>query len=327
MHYYQFNIGDYRKDTGHLSNLEHGIYRQLIDWYYLDESPIPLETQSVMRRLRLASESDTSALQSVLSDFFERQEDGFHHPRCDAEIEAYHKKSAKNRENGKKGGRPKASSGEVENQLGSSGIARGNRNESEENPNHKPITKNQEPSEHSSSEQSSDGGDRQEKPDPKPRKQHGTAEDHEAARWIFERVRLVDATAKEPNWDSWANEVRLMREQDGRTHREVCELFQWANRDQFWRSNILSPGKLREKWTQLSARRASPPDAPRVNPANGIHMTAEERNRQAREILGFGPKKPGDVIDVATGPQPVFAPNGIPYDPLFDPKPKEVGNA
>ena len=37
MHYYKFNIADYRKDTGHLSTIEHGIYRQLIDWYYLDE--------------------------------------------------------------------------------------------------------------------------------------------------------------------------------------------------------------------------------------------------------------------------------------------------
>jgi len=40
LHYYTFNIGDYRRDTGHLSLLEHGIYRQLIDSYYLSEKPI-----------------------------------------------------------------------------------------------------------------------------------------------------------------------------------------------------------------------------------------------------------------------------------------------
>ena len=59
MHYYKFNIADYRKDTGHLSTLEHGIYRQLIDWQYLDEKPIPLETQVVSRRLRLGSDDKT----------------------------------------------------------------------------------------------------------------------------------------------------------------------------------------------------------------------------------------------------------------------------
>ena len=53
MHYYQFNISDYRADTAHLNIIEHGIYRQLIDWYYLDEKPIPKETQVVMRRLCL----------------------------------------------------------------------------------------------------------------------------------------------------------------------------------------------------------------------------------------------------------------------------------
>ena len=39
MHYYQFNIADYRKDTGFLTYEEHGIYRQLIDQYHLDEKP------------------------------------------------------------------------------------------------------------------------------------------------------------------------------------------------------------------------------------------------------------------------------------------------
>jgi hypothetical protein len=37
LYYYNFNIGDYRRDTVHLSILEHGIYRQLIDTYYLNE--------------------------------------------------------------------------------------------------------------------------------------------------------------------------------------------------------------------------------------------------------------------------------------------------
>ena len=69
MHYYQFNIGDYRADTAHLSIIEHGIYRQLIDWYYLDEKPIPKETQVVMRRLRLGSD-EQHYLTNVLNDFF-----------------------------------------------------------------------------------------------------------------------------------------------------------------------------------------------------------------------------------------------------------------
>jgi len=106
VHYYQFNIADYRKDTGHLSTLEHGIYRQLLDWYYLDETPIPLETQWVIRRLRLGSGSDTDALNTILDEFFIKGEDGYHHTRCDLEIDSYHDMKRKNKANGTKGGRP-----------------------------------------------------------------------------------------------------------------------------------------------------------------------------------------------------------------------------
>lgn len=106
LHYYKFNIADYRKDTAHLSRLEHGIYRDLIDWYFLDEKPIPLETQSVMRRLRLDTDEEATALQNVLNDFFVLS-DGYRHKRIDKEIADYYAMAEKNRENGKQGGRPK----------------------------------------------------------------------------------------------------------------------------------------------------------------------------------------------------------------------------
>ena len=132
MHYYQFNIGDYRKDTVHLSRLEHSIYRDLIDWYYLDEKPIPKETQSVSRRLRLVSQEEQNALLAVLEDFFICSEDGWKHKRIDQEIQGYHGMCETNRTNGSKGGRPK------KNPLGSD-------SQPTRNPNQEPITNNQEP--------------------------------------------------------------------------------------------------------------------------------------------------------------------------------------
>lgn len=135
MHYYTFNVGDYRKDTVHLSTLEHGIYRQLLDWYYLDEKPIPQETQVVLRRLRLGSDSDVSALKNVLADFFVLQSDGFHQTRCDADIASYHQKSKANRENGKLGGRPKKTQS----------VISGNPDKTQAKGNQEPITNNQEP--------------------------------------------------------------------------------------------------------------------------------------------------------------------------------------
>jgi uncharacterized protein YdaU (DUF1376 family) len=135
MHYYKFNIADYRKDTSHLSTIEHGIYRQLIDWYYLDEKPIPLETQVVSRRLRLGSDMEFSSLQNVLSDFFKEGKTGYVHKRIEVEIKDYQEQVEKNKNNGKLGGRPKKTQVVID----------GFPNESQINPNHKPLTINHKP--------------------------------------------------------------------------------------------------------------------------------------------------------------------------------------
>jgi len=105
MHYYQFNIADYRKDTQHLTPIEHYIYRELMDWYYLDEIPIPIETQRVTRRLRLGSENNPE-VSSVLEEYFSETADGWEHGRIEHEISMYRVKAETARVNGSKGGRP-----------------------------------------------------------------------------------------------------------------------------------------------------------------------------------------------------------------------------
>ncbi|WP_257571888.1 replication protein [Hafnia paralvei] len=104
----------------------------------------------------------------------------------------------------------------------------------------------------------------------------GTEEDDRASRWIYEKVCVVDASAKEPNWADWANVVRLMRQQDNRTHKEICELFLWANRDSFWCSNILSPAALRKKWGTLSAQMGKPNRSQRSSADPVPHWNSKE---------------------------------------------------
>lgn len=86
-------------------------------------------------------------------------------------------------------------------------------------------------------------------------KSWGTADDLKAARWIFDKALTVNASLSEPNWVEWANTIRLMRLQDKRTHYEICELFKWANENDFWQENILCPSKLRKQWDQLTTKR------------------------------------------------------------------------
>jgi hypothetical protein len=56
---------------------------------------------------------------------------------------------------------------------------------------------------------------------------------------------------KPPNFDRWANTVRMMRKRDNRTDEQIRELWQTVQADSFWQNNVESPSKLRDKWDRL----------------------------------------------------------------------------
>lgn len=134
MNYYSHHIGDYRRDTAHLSLLEHGVYRQLLDMYYLSESRIPDETDVVYRRLCARTDEEKRAVDTVLSEFF-RHEEGWVHTRCEKEISEYQGKADRARSNGKLGGRPSKTKE----------VISGNQNNTDAKANQEPLTTNQEP--------------------------------------------------------------------------------------------------------------------------------------------------------------------------------------
>ena len=103
MIWYKFHLGDYITHTTHLSDAEDLAYRRLLDLYYMSEKPIPLNTESVSRKIRL----DLDITESVLGEFFDKTENGYFNYRCDAEIARYNKQVENNRSLGKRGGRPK----------------------------------------------------------------------------------------------------------------------------------------------------------------------------------------------------------------------------
>ena len=75
------------------------------------------------------------------------------------------------------------------------------------------------------------------------------------AKEMFARIQKLNPNHKQPNFEAWANDIRLLGERDGKSHPEIIELFEWANQDHFWQANILSPRKLREKWDVLVLQR------------------------------------------------------------------------
>lgn len=143
MHKYLHHIGDFIRDTSHLTPVEECFYRRAIDWYYLNEKPFPNDMKEVCRLLRAKGKIQTAAVETVFKDFFYVEENFFKNSRCEKEITAYHNKNKLNRVNGKLGGRPKKNNS-LENHDGFSEDDSGLSEETREkgNHNHKPITDN-----------------------------------------------------------------------------------------------------------------------------------------------------------------------------------------
>lgn len=93
MNYYERHIGDYLKDTAHLSLLEHGVYTRLMDVYYTREGAIP--ANEAARLIGARSKDEREALQTVLAEFFTLTDCGHVQDRCDREIARFKDKQAK----------------------------------------------------------------------------------------------------------------------------------------------------------------------------------------------------------------------------------------
>ena len=106
MHYYKFNIGDFDKITRHLSPLERGLFRDLLDMYISKEKPIISDLPKLQRLLCVKSKAEKDALQNVLDDYFDLTEAGFCSEFCQSILDDTLQKADISRENGKKGGRP-----------------------------------------------------------------------------------------------------------------------------------------------------------------------------------------------------------------------------
>ena len=90
MHYYQFNIGDYKSHTNHLDLLEDLAYRRLLDLCYLHERPLNSGITAVARQIGMRDHE--TQVKTILEEFFCLTEDGWVNSRADREIQHYHGK-------------------------------------------------------------------------------------------------------------------------------------------------------------------------------------------------------------------------------------------
>ena len=87
MNFYKRYMGDYGRDTAHLSLAEHGAYTLLLDHYYSTEQALPADPTSLFRICRAFDTAEQQAVLSVADAFFPVGDDGLRHSaRADREL-------------------------------------------------------------------------------------------------------------------------------------------------------------------------------------------------------------------------------------------------
>ena len=154
MNFYKRWIGDYRRDTGHLSLIEHGAYTLMLDAFYASEKPLPIDRVRLYRLLGASEQNEVAAVELVLSEFWKEAEAGFVNSRALREIGRAAEYSAEQSARGKLGGRPKkAIALSEESERLSEGFSEGkqtpkrteSRGKASHSHSHSSIAKNQEP--------------------------------------------------------------------------------------------------------------------------------------------------------------------------------------
>jgi len=95
---------DYERKTSHLTMLEDGAYRRLLDHYYSTGMALLLDRAKLCRICRAFSEEEIAAIGRVLDEFFTEKRDGYHNHRADEEIAEAKRRIRIKVDAGKRGG-------------------------------------------------------------------------------------------------------------------------------------------------------------------------------------------------------------------------------
>ena len=135
MNFFKLYIGDYQRDTAHLSVTEHGAYLLMLQHFYATEKPLPVG-KVLHRMLRAQDKAEREAIDFIAGKFWTATDDGLINERAAQEIaKAEHQRSV-NQQIGKLGGRPKRKETESVNESDSE-------SEPNDNPNQTPDTRHQ----------------------------------------------------------------------------------------------------------------------------------------------------------------------------------------
>lgn len=145
MNFYKHHLGDYDGATAHLDWAEDLAYRRLMGVYYRTETPIPADLTAACRLVRASNPAQKKAVQTVLNEFFELRDDGWHNDRCDEEVSAYQSQAATNRRIAQSRSGKRIDNEPSHDSSNDSSNDSSHEPSTKGTPNHEPLTKNHEP--------------------------------------------------------------------------------------------------------------------------------------------------------------------------------------
>jgi uncharacterized protein YdaU (DUF1376 family) len=97
-----FYTGDYYRDTRHLSMLQHGAYRQLLDHCWDQKGPLPLDLEKCYRICGAVSKEEQDCVRGIVEEFFIKMDDGHYNKRMAEEVAKAERYSEASRQGGLK---------------------------------------------------------------------------------------------------------------------------------------------------------------------------------------------------------------------------------
>lgn len=86
MIFYKHFIGDYQRKTAALSMVEHGAYRLMLDEFYSNGEPLPLDRKALYRLVRADGPAERKAVDTILTRFWHESPQGWVNARALEEI-------------------------------------------------------------------------------------------------------------------------------------------------------------------------------------------------------------------------------------------------
>jgi len=102
------------------------------------------------------------------------------------------------------------------------------------------------------------------------------SKEYRASNYLFEKILDRNPSNRKPDINSWALHIDYMIRIDNRTPKQIADVIDWSQQDDFWQNNILSTKSLRRNYDQMFMK---------MNEGVHIKTNAEQKALDAKLLL------------------------------------------